>query len=224
MDLLKGKDPDELTEWLGKAPFEGGAECALRQFTTGDRIITEGSFGNSFFILTSGTVSVSLGPEARRLATLSQGSFFGEMTLISGLPRNANVIALEPCQAVEVPRRAFEQWMKKPGPFRNTMDQTYIERGLVNHLRTIPDFAEVDPRIIQELVKKVRLRIFSKDEVIVKEGEDADSFYLIRDGYVRVVKTMAGGEQRTVAYLNVCWSALRRSERRNASIIATGKV
>ena len=25
MDLFRGKDPDELTEWLGKAPFEGGA-------------------------------------------------------------------------------------------------------------------------------------------------------------------------------------------------------
>ena len=37
MDLLKGKDPDELTEWLGKAPFEGGAECALRQFPSGAR-------------------------------------------------------------------------------------------------------------------------------------------------------------------------------------------
>ncbi len=60
--------------------------------------------------------------------------------------------------------------MKKPGPFRNTMDQTYIERGLVNHLRTIPDFAEIDPAIVQELVKKVRLRIYSKDEVIVRKA------------------------------------------------------
>jgi len=34
MDLFKGKDPDELTEWLGKAPFEGGAECVLRSFAS----------------------------------------------------------------------------------------------------------------------------------------------------------------------------------------------
>src|SRR5579862_2217913 len=228
MDLLKGKDPDELTEWLGKAPFEGGAECALRQFPPGHRIIEEGSFGNSFFILTAGTVAVSLGPDEQRLATLGPGSFFGEMTLISGLPRNANVKTLEACQAVEVPRRAFEVWMKKPGPFRGTMDQTYIERGLVNHLRTIPDFAEIDPRVIQELVKKVRLRIFSKDETVVREGDDADSFYLIRDGYVRVVKKMTGGEQRIVAYLKdgayFGETALLRSERRNATVIAMGKV
>jgi CRP-like cAMP-binding protein/Fe-S-cluster-containing hydrogenase component 2 len=228
MDLLKGKDPDELTEWLGKAPFEGGAECALREVPPGERIIAEGSFGNSFFILIRGSVAASLGPESVRLATLQKGSFFGEMTLISGLPRNATVTALEACQVIEVPRRAFELWMKKPGPFRTTMDETYIERGLANHLRTIPGFAELQPQIVQEVVKKIRLRIFSKDEVVVREGDDADSFYLIRDGYVRVAKTMASGEQRTVAYLKdgsyFGETALLRAERRNASIIAMGKV
>lgn len=228
MDLFRGKDPDEIAEWLGKAPFEGGAECALRQFTRGDRIISEGSFGNSFFILTHGAVNVVLGPESRRLATLGPGTFFGEMTLISGLPRNASVVALDQCQAVEVPRRAFEYWMKKPGPFRNIMDQTYIERGLANHLLTIPDFAVIDPSVIRELVKNVKLRIFAKDEVIVREGDDSDSFYLIREGYVRVVKAMAGGEQRTVAYLKdgayFGETGLLRSERRNATIIAMGKV
>jgi CRP-like cAMP-binding protein/Fe-S-cluster-containing hydrogenase component 2 len=228
MDLFKGKDPDELTEWLGKAPFEGGAECAVRNFTPGERITTEGNFGNSFFVLTRGSVSVTLGPEARRLATLGAGSFFGEMTLISGLPRNASVTALEPCEAIEIPRRAFELWMKKPGPFRSTMDQTYIERGLGNHLRTIPEFADINAGIVQELVKKVRLRIFSKDEVIVKEGDEADSFYLIRDGFVRVAKKMAGGEQRTVAYLKdgsyFGETALLSNKRRNATIIAMGKV
>src|SRR5579859_1701974 len=201
MDQFKGKDPDELVEWLGKAPFEGGAECALRQFAPGHRITTEGNFGNTFFILIRGTVSVSLGPEAHRLATLTQGSFFGEMTLISGLPRNASITALEPCLAIEVPRRAFEYWMKKPGPFRATMDQVYIERGLANHLRLIPDFAQLDAEVMQKLVKTVRLRIYAKDEVIVREGDEADGFYLIRDGYVRVVKNLAGGERRTVAYL-----------------------
>ena len=228
MDLFRGKDPDELTEWLGKAPFEGGAECALREFAAGARIISEGSFGNSFYVLIRGSVGVSLGPESRRLATLGQGGFFGEMTLISGLPRNASVTALEPCLAIEVPRRAFEYLMKKPGPFRTTMDQVYVDRGLANHLRLIPDFARLDAETLQKLVKTVRLRIYAKDEVVVREGDEADGFYLIRDGYVRVEKNLAGGERRTVAYLKdgayFGESALLRSERRNATIVAMGKV
>src|SRR5687767_1148167 len=55
------------------------------------------------------------------------------MTLMSGLPRNGNVTALENCRAIEVPKRAFDQWMKVPGRFRKTMDRIHMERGLANH-------------------------------------------------------------------------------------------
>ena len=228
MELFEGKDPDELTEWLGTAPFGGGAECALRHFSKGEEILAESSFGNSFYVLVAGAVAVSLGQENRLAAELSPGSFFGEMTLLNGLPRNATIMAKETCLAIEVPRRAFEQWMKLPGPFRDTMDRTYIERGLANHLLMIPEFADLDPRVIQKLAKKARLRIFAKDEIVVQEGDEADSFYLIRDGYVRVVKGLAGGEQRTVAYLKdgsyFGETALLHSTRRNATVIAMGKL
>jgi hypothetical protein len=104
MELFKGKDPDELIEWLGKPPFEGGAECALRAFPAGQQIMTQGSFGNSFYILLDGSAVVTRGPENIKVVTLEGGSFFGEMTLISGLPRSGNVTALDDCLVIEVPR------------------------------------------------------------------------------------------------------------------------
>ncbi|MBI2688446.1 MAG: cyclic nucleotide-binding domain-containing protein [Acidobacteria bacterium] len=228
MELFRGKDRDELTEWLGPAPFEGGAECEPIMIGAGQRIIEQESFGNSFYILIRGTVAVTLMPEGRLLATLTPGNFFGEMTLISGLPRSANVTAVTPCCLIEVPRRAFELWMRKPGAFRDTMDRVYIERGLANHLMMIPELAAIEPQLLRDVVKKARLRIYSKDETIVQEGDDGDSLFLIRDGYVRVVKNMAGGERRTVAYLKdgayFGESALLRAERRSASVFAMGKV
>src|SRR5580692_7275229 len=56
MELFKGKDPDDLTEWLGRPPFDGGAECTLREFTAGESMTTEGDFGNTFFVLVRGAV------------------------------------------------------------------------------------------------------------------------------------------------------------------------
>ena len=202
MELFKGRDRDELTEWLGKAPFESGAECALRSHPANAFVYQEGGFGNSFFILIRGSVVGTLGPEAFELARLGPGTFFGEVELISGRARGVSVRTLEPCTAIEVPRRVFELWMRKPGPFRNVIDQTYTERGLAIHLRLFLGAAKIDtPRLI-DLTRRVKLRIYSRDQAIVREGEVADSFYMLREGYVRVVKKMSGGEQRTIAYLN----------------------
>lgn len=228
MELFRGKDPDELIEWLGKAPVERGAVCATREFAGGERIVEQGSFGDSFHILVRGKVAVSLIPEGRLLATLGPGSFFGEMTLLSGLPRSANMTPVEGCLTIEVPRRAFELWARRPGAFRDTMDRVYLERGAATHLLSIPEFSELEPGALREVVKHSRLRIFAEGDTIVREGDPGDSLFLIRDGYVRVLKNMAGGEQRTVAYLNdgayFGESAILRAERRNSTVIAMGKV
>lgn len=228
MELFKGKDPDELTEWLGKAPFAGGAECQLKEFPRGARILDAGSFGNAFYIIIRGSVGVTVGPESRELELLGKGTFFGEMTLIGGAPHTSNFRALEPCLLVEVPRRVFELWMRKPGPFRNVMDQSYTERGLASHLRLFLDSPKIDANAIGVLARRVKLRIFHRGDAIVREGEEADSFYLIRDGYVRVVKQMTGGEQRTVAYLNdggyFGEKEVLNAGRRDYSVFAMGKV
>ena len=228
MDLFRGKDADEITEWLGPASFEGGAECAVREFPSGTRIIVEETFGNVFYILIRGSCGVFLGPESKHLNTLRQGDCFGETTLLSGLPRSATITALESCVTIEIPRRAFELWMKRPGPFRDAMDRIYIERSLANHLELIPVFAGIDKAVIRDLAKKAKLRIFSKDEAIVREGDESDSFYLICNGFVRVVKNMVGREHRTVAYLNdgayFGETSLMRAERRTSSILAMAKV
>ena len=185
-----------------------------------------GDFGNCFYILVRGSVRVT--QQSLTLATLGKGTFFGEMTLIGGLPANASVIVVEPVLTIEVPRRSFEQWIKMPGSFRKVMDRTYIDRCLINHLRMIPDFPIANEHLLRELVKSAKFMIYHKDEVIVREGDEADSLFLIFDGYVRVVKAMSGGEQRPIAYLNdgayFGESALTGTRRRNATVQAMGKV
>ncbi len=228
MDLFKGKDSEELSEWLGKAPFEGGAECVLKQYPRQFKILDEGTFGNAFYLLIRGAVAATIGPEAREVAQLQGGSFFGEGTLISGQPHTVTYWAREPCTVIEVPRRAFELYMRKPGPFRNVMDQSYTERSLASHLRLFLDSPKIDAKMLASLVQRVKLRIFARDEAIIREGQEADSFYLIRDGHVRVVKKMSGGDQRTVAYLNdggyFGESSVLNGGRRDFSVFAMGKV
>lgn len=69
-----------------------------RTYRRGERLVAQGEPGDSFFIIDGGSVEV-LVADARgrqtRVAELGPGSFFGEMSLLTGEKRTATVRALE---------------------------------------------------------------------------------------------------------------------------------
>jgi len=97
IELFKGMRPDEL-ELL--------AQCAaLRSYPPEARIVERGQTGVTMFIIIDGQVSVSL--EGRELSRLGPGEVFGEMALLTGEPRQADVTALVPVSCLEIDREAF---------------------------------------------------------------------------------------------------------------------
>lgn len=73
--------------------------CAAvsRIYATGENIIREGDAGSSMFILHRGTAAVArtINNAKHTLAELNQGNFFGEMALLTGEPRTADVTATQ---------------------------------------------------------------------------------------------------------------------------------
>src|SRR5947199_10611417 len=78
--------------------------------------------------------------------------------------------------------------------FKAELDKRYRERSLNNHLRSVPLFASVSEEFIEHLRQNVELISYNQGQVICKEGDDADAFYLIRSGMVRVSNALPGGE------------------------------
>jgi CRP-like cAMP-binding protein len=74
---------------------------ALRQheiqtFTDGEVVFLEGDASTEMFVVRTGKVEISkqVAGHAIRLAVLDRGSFFGEMSLLEGLPRSATARAV----------------------------------------------------------------------------------------------------------------------------------
>lgn len=80
------------------------ADARLLRFGRGERIIEEGKEGRSMFILVRGSadVFVKVNDEQRHVATLRDGDYCGEMSLLTGEPRSATVKALTDCEMWEL--------------------------------------------------------------------------------------------------------------------------
>jgi len=89
--------------------------ATFRTFRRGERIVTQGQTGDSFFVLLKGRLSVSiLSPEGREivLSTLAAGDHFGEMALLDDAPRSATVTAVEKSELAVLTRDAFFDLLK----------------------------------------------------------------------------------------------------------------
>src|SRR5215472_3037901 len=134
------------------------------------------------------------------VAELGPGDLFGEMTCMNFYPRSATVRAETDVVAYEMLRNVLDI-MQKNKTFRAQIDQNYRRRALESHLRGVPMFADLSPDFIEHLKETVELQRFAPGQVIARQGDAADSFYLVRIGFVKVSESYPGGEM-VLAYLS----------------------
>ena len=134
------------------------------------------------------------------VAEFGPGDLFGEMTCMNFYPRSATVTAKTDVVAYEMLRNVLDIMMKNK-TFRAQIDENYRRRALENHLRGVPMFADLAPDFIEHLKRSVELQRFAPGQTITVQGETADSFYLVRIGFVKVSEVYPGGEL-VLAYLS----------------------
>lgn len=134
------------------------------------------------------------------VAQLGPGDLFGEMTCMSLYPRSATVRAETDCTMLEMLRNVLDI-MQRNKNFRSQIETSYRQRALDSHLRGVPVFASLTNEFISSLRDKVELLRFAPGQVICRQGELADSFYLVRIGFVKVSQSHPGGEM-VLAYLS----------------------
>ena len=134
------------------------------------------------------------------VAELGPGDLFGEMTCMSFYPRSATVRAETDCTVLEMLRNVLDI-MQKNKTFKAQLDQTYRRRALDSHLRGVPILAGLTDEFLNHLRDRVELLRYAPGQVICRQGDPADSFYLVRIGFVKVSEAYPGGEL-VLAYLS----------------------
>jgi cAMP-binding proteins - catabolite gene activator and regulatory subunit of cAMP-dependent protein kinases len=82
---------------------------------SGDHIFHEGDLGTEMYIILEGEVQIvkRLGGQAHILSRLDKGDFFGEMSVIDGVPRTADAVAVTGCKLVPINGSRFDEMIRR---------------------------------------------------------------------------------------------------------------
>jgi len=118
VEAFKNLTPLELTDVAER--------MTRRQFMPNEVIIREGDAGEELFLISEGEVEVDRA--GREVARLGPGDFFGELSLMSGDPRNATVIATKPVDTYILGKDDFTAAIKASAGFREQLRRVYFAR------------------------------------------------------------------------------------------------
>ncbi len=133
---------DRKTELLAATPLFAGVDAAglasiatriVEVDTPAERVIArQGDVGTGFFIIAIGEVRVVRDGET--VATLGPGDFFGELSVLDGRPRNAQVVTVTPTVCL-----ALASWDFEAVVHEQPAVALAILRGLAGRLRDLSD-------------------------------------------------------------------------------------
>ncbi|WP_233583536.1 cyclic nucleotide-binding domain-containing protein [Corallococcus sp. CA053C] len=165
--------------------------CPLRRFGPGERIISQGSHGDAFYVICEGSVRVYREDEGLRqdLATLEGGAFFGEMALLSGAPRAASVeAASDDTQVLEISAAVLAALSHSHPPVAQALKKFCRERLLTNVMNGSALFRPFNRKDRRGLVERFRARDVERGGVIIRDGDVTDGLYVVLSGEVEVRK------------------------------------
>ncbi len=123
VDIFKDLPPENLNALI--------PHLTEKTYSTGVTIIYRGDPGHSMFMLLEGSVAVTLTNDEGveyTLATLGAGDIFGEMALMTGEPRSANVKALTKTRLLELSQQAFYELVTKYPSLYESLLRLLVQR------------------------------------------------------------------------------------------------
>ena len=112
---------------LDKKGLQGVAQIADElDLPAGKEMATEGDRGREFFVLLKGEADVTKG--GRSINTMKEGDFFGEIALVTKMPRTATVTATTDVDVLVITERAFDSLLNKSPEIGRSIAEALAER------------------------------------------------------------------------------------------------
>ncbi len=146
-------------------------------FNQGEHIIHQGETGDVFYIVQSGAVVCRDAQGKSADLPLGPGGYFGELAVLTSLPRQRDVIAtaegLTVCLILD--REAFQRHL---GNLDDIMDVNMRLRTL----RCMPMFNSLSDVLAMRLAQAFETETFNAGDTVVSQGDVGDKFFVVQRG------------------------------------------
>jgi len=146
MSIFRRKSKDDREDYL------------IRTFEENDTIVIEGAETKEMFIIQTGRVAIEKNHEGKPLLLriLEKGEFFGEMSLMEGLPRSATVRALTETKVLVLHSGSFMMKLRRDPTFAFEMISQLCRRIRTENDRLIKLMVEagISTEIAQDIFEK----------------------------------------------------------------------
>lgn len=151
----------------------------------GATVFSQGDLGNTFYIVLSGSVSVSIkagdAEAEERVATLYNGDSFGELALLQeGSVRSATVRAETGVEFLTISRADYNRILGA------VTEEQLAEK--INFLHALPAFAGVPMSMIRSAAYVLSTREYARNAVVFKQGEETEDIFFVERGGVKFVR------------------------------------
>lgn len=143
-----------------------------KQVPAGTSVIKQGDEGDFFYIVDTGNLEYTVNGE--KVGEAGPGSSFGELALMYNAPRAATVTAVTDTLLWALDRMTFR---------RILMDKTASKRKMYGEiLKEVPVLSVLDAYELSKLADAMSSESYKPGQVVIKEGDVGEQFYIIETG------------------------------------------
>lgn len=162
-----------------------------KQYKAGEHVIKEGDQGDEMFMLESGNLDCTKifkgNTEPTFLKSYEPGEGFGELALLYNAPRAATITAKTDACCWALDRPTFNNIVKDAASKKHEKYDDFLNS--VSILKTL------DPYERNRLSDAIVEEKFKKDDLIIREGDIGDKFFLIVEGTTIATKVLEEGKE-----------------------------
>ena len=185
---------------LTSAQVTALAESALEvRFPRGMDIVVQGEVGDEFYILVDGVADVidEGGPVV--LQQLRRGDSFGKYAMMYQALRAATVRAVTDVRLLRIDRHAFDAYLAPRLILEERLKALSEERAF---LAAVPALAPLGQSALDLLLPRLVKERYEPGEVIIRQGDRGDRFYIVRGGTAEVLDESSQPPRRLAVLSN----------------------